>query len=144
MNSPWRWSVLAVLPLGLTVFAGLSRTHATPRSAVAAIVAPIGRSVTIAAAPGRADAENTFIVSGIQGTALRLLSRSLDMDMGIARYAATPLGNGRWQVSGAEVPMVGRWGITVQVQRNGAWVTVGQVTYAVPFTGMMRLVAAGR
>jgi hypothetical protein len=90
---------------------------------------------------GCGDAENTFVVTGIRSTAVRLLSQSLDMNMGITPYVASPVGNGRWRIVDAEAPMVGRWGITVQVQRDGAWVAVGQVAYSVPFTGRMHRVA---
>jgi hypothetical protein len=61
------------------------------------------------------------------------------MNMGITRYAARSLGAGRWQITNAEVPMVGRWGIEVQARRNGSWATVGKVGYYVPFTGTMHL-----
>jgi hypothetical protein len=141
MNATWRWSVLVSMLLVLAVSVGLARTHATSRPTVAAIMATINRSATIAVLPGRADAENTFIVAGTQGAAVRLISRSLDMNMGTTTYAASRLADGRWQVANVEVPMVGRWGITVQVQPNGAWVTVGEVAYSVPFTGTMHLVA---
>ncbi len=140
MNALWRWPVLASLPLVLVAVAGLSRVRATTPT-IAAITASLSPSATLAAAPGRADAENTFVVAGIQGAAVRLLSRSLDMHMGTTPYAASRLGKGRWQVVNAEAPMVGRWGITVQVERDSAWITVGAVAYSVPFTGTMHLVA---
>lgn len=139
MNWRYRWLLLVTLPLVLVVGVGLSRTGATITPTGAAIVAYMGRSATISAAPGRADAENTFLVGGLQAPAVRLLSRSLDMNMGTTAYAAHPLGDGRWQVVNAEVPMVGRWGIEVQAQRNGSWATVGTVAYSVPFTGTMHL-----
>src|SRR5690348_5555102 len=135
MNWTYRWSLVVILPLVLAVAAGLSRTSATTTPTGAVIVAHVARSASITAAPGRADAENTFIVGGIHASAVRILSRSLDMNMGITPYAASPLGDGRWQIANAEVPMVGRWGIEVQAQRNGAWATVGKVAYYVPFTG---------
>ena len=144
MNAPYRWALLASLPLIVAAFVSLTHTYATTKPGGSTIVARIGRSLTLTAAPGRADAENTFLVGGMRTSAVRLLSRSLDMNMGITPYVARPLGEGRWQVSNAEVPMVGRWGIQVQAWRKGAWISVGQVTYDVPFTGTMRLVAGGR
>lgn len=137
-----RRSFLAVIPMALVVGIGISRAYTTPAPTGGAIVAPIGRSATIAAAPARADAENTFIVAGIHATALRILSQSLDMAMGITSYVASPLGDGKWRVANVEVPMVGRWGIEVQARRNRSWVTVGEIAYYVPFTGPMQLVRA--
>jgi len=97
-------------------------------------------AVSISAMPGLLSAPNTFTLSGIgQASAVRLLSQSLDMDMGIIPYPARSLGNGRWQVSNAYAPMNGRWGITIQAQRSGSWVTLRQVAYEVPLSGTMRL-----
>jgi hypothetical protein len=141
MNTLGFRPILAGLPFVLVVVGVLSHLYAPAASSITTIVAPLNSSATIAATPGRADAENTFIVSDVQGAAVRLLSRSLDMNMGTTPYAARRLGEGLWQVVNAEVPMVGRWGITVQARLNGTWVTVGSVSYAVPFTGTMRLVA---
>jgi hypothetical protein len=138
MNSKHRWTLFVILPLILAVVAGLSRTHATT-TATDSVVARIAQSATISAAPGRVDAENTFIVTGIQATAVRILSRSLDMNMGIIPYMAKPLDSGRWRIVNVEVPMVGRWGVEVQARHNRAWMTVGEVAYYVPFTGRMHL-----
>jgi hypothetical protein len=134
-----RWSLLAVVLLLLVIAANLSRTRATATPGRAGIMAHLGRSLTISAAPGRADAENTFILGGIQAPKVRILSQSLDMNMTIIQYAADPLGGGRWRIVNVEVPMVGHWGITVQTRCTGAWVTVGKVAYNVPFTGRMHL-----
>ncbi len=128
--------VLLIVP---SMGAGLSHFHTTAASSTAALVASIGRSAIISAAPGRADAENTFIVVGVPATAVRILSRSLDMPMGTTSYAAVPLGAGRWRLVNVEVPMVGRWGIEVQAQRNRSWIKVGEIAYQVPFTGRMNL-----
>ena len=139
MNSTYRWSPLLSLPLVLAALVNLTHTHATTRPTGTTIVARVDRSITITAAPGRADAENIFIIGGIRTSAVRILSRSLDMNMGITPYVASPLGHGQWQVVNAEVPMVGRWGIQVQAWRKGAWISVGQVAYDVPLTGAMHL-----
>ena len=139
MNSIYRWSLLAILALVLVALASLTRTHATSSPTDTAIVARLDRSMTLTAAPGRADAENIFIVSGIRASAVRILSRSLDMNMGSTSYVASSLGRGQWRVLNAEVPMVGRWGIQVQAWRKGAWISVGQVAYDVPLTGAMHL-----
>lgn len=144
MNITRRRSFLVIIPIAMVVGIGISQAHTTPASTGGAIVAPIGRSATIAAAPGRADAENTFIVAGFSATALRLLSQSLDMPMGITPYVASPLGDGRWGMVNVEAPMVGRWSIEVQARRNQSWVRVGEVAYNVPFTGTMQLVGTKR
>ncbi|MGH2390710.1 MAG: hypothetical protein ACRDIE_21120 [Chloroflexota bacterium] len=146
MKWKYRWSLLVIIPFilataALATAAGLSRARATATPNRTAIVAHVGRSVTISVAPGRADAENTFIVEGIRASAVRILSRSLDMRMGTTSYAAGRLGEGQWRIVNAEVPMVGRWGIEVQAQRDGAWTTVGKIAYYVPFTGMMHQLA---
>jgi YVTN family beta-propeller protein len=99
-------------------------------------------SVTISATPGTVDAPNTFILGGIQASVVRLLSQSLDMDMGVVPYPATALGGGRWRASDVYAPMNGRWGITIQAQRNGSWLTLRQVVYYVPLSGKMRLLTA--
>lgn len=138
MNVTWRWSLLVIIPIVLVVDSGLFRLSTAPGDS--AIVASIGQSATISASPGRADAENTFIIGGVSATALRLISRSLDMDMGVTPYLASPLGNGRWRVINVEVPMVGHWGIEVQARHNRSWTVVGKIVYDVPFTGTMRLV----
>jgi YVTN family beta-propeller protein len=98
-------------------------------------------AVTIQAAPGLLSAANTLTVRGVQGKGVRLLSQSLDMNMGILPYAATALGAGRWQVRNAFAPMNGRWGLTVQVQaqQDGPWTTLRQFVYQVPLSGPMRL-----
>jgi hypothetical protein len=140
-NVTYKVAILGLLPIILVMSTVLvSHLRATPASHSDAIVASIGQSAMISAMPGRADAENTFIVGGISATGLRLLSRSLDMNMGITSYVAKPVGAGRWQVTNIEVPMVGRWGIEVQAWRQQTWVTVGDIAYDVPFTGQMRLV----
>ena len=141
MKSIYRWSLLAILALVLVALAGLIRTHAAGSPAAAAIVARLDRSLTLTAAPGQADAENLFLVSGIRASAVRIVSRSLDMNMGSTVYVARSLGHGQWRVLNAEVPMVGRWGIQVQAWRKGAWISLGQVAYQVPFTGTMHLLA---
>jgi hypothetical protein len=63
----------------------------------------------------------------------------MDMNMGIIPYPATSLGGGRWQVHNVYAPMQGRWGLTVQVQKAGAWTTLRQFVYQVPLSGPMRL-----
>jgi hypothetical protein len=126
-------------PTAVVVGIALACLHAASASTGGALVARIDQSTTISVAPGRADAENTFIVSGVTAPAVRILSSSLDMHMGITSYLGRPLGAGRWRVAKVEVPMVGRWGIEVQARRNRTWVTVGEVAYQVPFTGRMHL-----
>jgi hypothetical protein len=96
-------------------------------------------AITITVAPGRISAPNTFTITGVRAPAVRLLSQSLDMNMGIIPYPATPLGGGRWRVGNAYAPMEGRWGLTVQAQKNGAWTTLRQFVYQVPLSGPMRL-----
>ncbi|HWE60494.1 MAG TPA: CopD family protein [Chloroflexota bacterium] len=97
-------------------------------------------NVTISATPGLVTTPNTFTLGGIQqASAVRILSQSLDMNMGILPYPATSLGGGRWRVSNVFAPMNGRWGVTIQAQRNGSWITLRQVTYYVPLAGTMRL-----
>jgi len=135
---------LIILPIGMAVFAGLSRVHDPTPPTTAPSVASIDGSATVAVAPGRADAENTFIVEGIQAGTVRILSRSLDMNMGVIAYPASPLGHGQWKIINVEVPMVGRWSVGVQAWRDSAWVTVGNVAYSVPFTGTMHLLAGGQ
>jgi hypothetical protein len=138
MHALWRWSLVALPLLVIAAFAGLARSHATSTPGATAIVARI-ESATISASPGRVDAENTFVVDGVRASSVRMLSRSLDMNMGVTPYAARPLGADRWQVINAEVPMVGRWGIEIQALRTHGWVTVAKVAYYVPMTGTMHL-----
>ncbi len=100
-------------------------------------------AVSIVATPGLISAPNTFTLGGIgQASAVRMLSQSLDMDMGVLTYPATALGGGRWVVRDAFAPMNGRWGLTIQAQRSGAWVTLRQFTYYVPLSGPMHLLTA--
>ncbi len=134
-----RWLLPAIPLIFIVAGTGLSRLHAAPTSYSGAIAITIGRSATISVAPGRADAENTFMVGGITAPAVRILSRSLGMAMGVTTYTGAPMGDGRWRVSNVEVPMVGRWGIEVQARNNRTWVTVGDIVYQVPFTGRMSL-----
>ena len=94
--------------------------------------------VTLAVAPALITAPNTFTITGLQAQAVRLLSQSLDMNMGILPYSAQALGGGRWRVSGLYAPMNGRWGLTVQVRQNGIWSSVRQFAYYVPLSGKMR------
>jgi hypothetical protein len=94
-------------------------------------------AVTIAVTPGRLSAPNTFTITGVRAPAVRLLSRSLDMNMGIIPYPATPLGGGRWRVGNVYAPMNGRWSLTVQVHNDGAWTTLRQFVYQVPLSGRM-------
>jgi YVTN family beta-propeller protein len=75
----------------------------------------------------------------VQAPAVRLLSESLDMNMGALPYLATRVGPGIWRVSGVYAPMNGRWGLTVQAQRNAVWSSVRQFIYSVPLSGPMRL-----
>ncbi len=97
-------------------------------------------TVNTTVSPGLISAPNSFTLTGIgQAAAVRLLSQSLDMDMGVLTLPATPQGGGRWAVHNAFAPMNGRWGLTIQAERAGAWVTLNQVTYYVPLSGSMRL-----
>lgn len=107
----------------------------------AAFMVPAGNAaaVTIAVTPGRIAAPNTFTITGVQAPAVRLLSESLDMNMGVLPYLAAKVGPTTWRVSGVYAPMNGRWGLTVQEQSNGAWVSVRQFVYNVPLSGAMRL-----
>jgi len=107
----------------------------------AAFVAP-GQNpdaVTIAVAPGLLSAPNTFTIAGVNAPAVRLLSQSLDMNMGVLPYPAVSLGGGRWRARNLFAPMNGRWSLTVQERRAGAWVTLRQFVYQVPLRGAMRL-----
>jgi hypothetical protein len=135
-----RRSLLVIPPIVVVVGITLACLHAASASTSGALVVRIDQSTTISVAPGRADAENTFIVSGVTAPAVRILSSSLDMNMGSTSYTGGPLDKGRWQVVNVEVPMVGRWAIKVQVRHDRTWVTVGEVTYQVPFTGRMHLI----
>lgn len=144
MTSLNRYSLLAILALIPLVYVGFMHVQAAATPVHAAIAAPLAPGATIAAQPGRADSENTFVVESIQARAVRLLSRSLDMNMGTTAYMASPLPQGAWQVINVEVPMIGRWGIEVQARRGGVWVTVGTVAYDVPFSGTMQLIHPGQ
>ncbi len=107
----------------------------------AAFVAP-GQNpdaVTIAVAPGLLSAPNTFTIAGVNAPAVRLLSQSLDMNMGVLPYPAVSLGGGRWRARNLFAPMNGRWSLTVQARRAGAWADVRQFVYQVPLRGAMRL-----
>jgi len=96
-------------------------------------------TVSLAIAPGLLSAPNTVTIAGVQASAVRLLSQSLDMLMGSIPYDTTPLGGGRWRVSNLFAPMNGRWALTVQARRDGGWITVRRVVYQVPLSGTMRL-----
>ncbi|HKO23617.1 MAG TPA: CopD family protein, partial [Chloroflexota bacterium] len=96
-------------------------------------------AITITVAPGRISAPNTFTITGVRAPAVRLLSQSLDMNMGIIPYLATPLGGGSWRVGNVYAPMNGRWGLTVQARKGGAWTTLRRFVYQVPLSGPMRL-----
>jgi len=96
-------------------------------------------AVAITVAPGLLSAPNTFTIAGLRAPAVRLLSQSLDMLMGTIPYPARPLDGGRWQVRNAFAPMNGRWELTVQARRGGAWATVRSFIYQVPLNGPMRL-----
>jgi len=96
-------------------------------------------AVTIAVAPGLLSDPNSVTIAGVNAPAVRLLSRSLDMNMGALPYPAVSLGGGRWRARDLFAPMNGRWSLTVQAQRAGAWVAVRQFVYQVPLTGAMRL-----
>jgi hypothetical protein len=95
-------------------------------------------ALTITVDPGQISAPNTFTLTGVRAPAVRLLSQSLDMNMGLIPYPATPLGGGRWRVGNVYAPMNGRWGLTVQVRTGGAWTTLRQFVYQVPLSGPMR------
>lgn len=97
--------------------------------------------VTLAVEPGRLSAPNTITIGGLQAQTVRLLSQSLDMDMGVLSYPATALGSGRWQVQGAFAPMQGRWSLSVQAAQGAAWATEGRFVYQVPLSGSMRLLS---
>jgi copper transport protein len=96
-------------------------------------------AVTISVSPGRIAAPNTFTVAGLGAPAVRLLSQSLDMNMGILTYQATSLGHGRWRVDNVFAPMQGHWGLTVQAQHGGGWTSVRQFVYNLPLSGPMHL-----
>ncbi len=96
-------------------------------------------AVTIAVAPGLLSAPNTFTITGVSAPAVRLLSRSLDMSMGVLPYNAVALGGGRWRARNLFAPMNGRWSLTVQARHAGAWTDVRQFVYQVPLRGAMRL-----
>jgi copper transport protein len=96
-------------------------------------------AITITVDPGQISAPNTFTITGVQASAVRLLSQSLDMNMGIIPYPATSLGGGRWRVGNAYAPMNGRWSLTVQAQKGGSWTTLRQFVYQVPLSGLMHL-----
>lgn len=96
-------------------------------------------AIVIAVSPGLITTRNTITVTGVKAPAVRLLSQSLDMQMGIQTYPATSLGTGRWSVTGVAPLMLGRWGFTVQARQGSAWVSLRQFVYQVPYDGPMHL-----
>ena len=96
-------------------------------------------AVMMAVSPGLMIALNTITVTGVHAPAVRLLSQSLDMQMGIQSYPATSLGQGRWQATKVVPLMVGRWGFTVQAWQDRTWISLRQFAYQVPYNGSMRL-----
>jgi YVTN family beta-propeller protein len=125
-------NVLVIALVGVVVVRGSTAHDAAP-----------AQDVALAVTPGRLSTANTFTITGLQAGAVRLLSQSLDMNMGILPYDATALGHGHWQVPGLFAPMQGRWGLSVQTRHGAAWTTVRQFVYQVPLTGSMRPLTAG-
>lgn len=106
--------------------------------------APSSPSTSLTIAPGLIGHANTLTVAGVQGVAVRVLSQSLGMVMGIVPYVAVSDGDGRWRISGLYAPMIGRWKLTVQVQTHtGApWATARQAVYNVPAQGSFTLLSS--
>jgi len=143
--STWRADVLvrtatvnSYRTLSFTFSIGPGAAFLTPGSG-----SPSGR-IAISVAPGLLTAANTFTISGVRAGAVRVLSQSLDMRMGVIPYLATALGGDRWRLAGVYAPMNGRWELTVQAQTgaNGPWTTAGRYVYQVPISGPMRLISS--
>lgn len=99
-------------------------------------------AVTLAVAPGRLDSPNTVTLGGIRAPAVRLVSSSLDMEMGAIPANAAALGGGRWRVADLFAPMNGRWALDVQVEQQGGWRTLRQFVYTVPLSGPIALLGS--
>jgi hypothetical protein len=138
MGGAWRADVLVRTAL-VNAYRTLPFTFTVGPGATFLAPGRNSQAVAIAVTPGRIGAPNTVTITGVRAPAVRLLSRSLDMTMGITPYPATALGGGRWQVHNVYAPMNGRWSLTVQVQTDGAWTTLRQFVYQVPMRGPMRL-----
>jgi len=93
--------------------------------------------------PGRLGVPNTVTITGVRASGVRLLSETLDMRMGILPYTAVSLGAGRWRAGMVYPLMSGRWALTVQARRGGAWVSLRRFVYQVPTSGAIRLLDAG-
>lgn len=104
---------------------------------------PSAAHIAITVSPGQPQSPNTFTLSGVPASGVRLLSESLDMDMGIITLPARALGNGRWQVTNAYAPMNGHWGLIVQAAQvgNSNWATLRQFEYLVPLQGTLKLLS---
>jgi copper transport protein len=96
-------------------------------------------AITITITPGRLSAYNTVTIGEVEAPAVRLLSQSADMGMGAKLLPMRTLGGGHWRVAGTSPPMSGRWALTVQVPRAGAWISLRRFIYQVSFDGPMRL-----
>jgi len=92
--------------------------------------------------PGRLGVPNTVTIIGVRASGVRLLSESPDMRMGILPYIAVSLGAGNWRAGMVYPLMSGRWALTVQARRDGAWVSLRRFVYQVPYSGTIRLLTA--
>jgi len=141
MAGAWRADVLVrtvtvgdyrTVPFTFTVGPGAAFT-APPQNAAA---------ITLRITPGQLAVANTVLVTGVQASALRLVSDDLDMPMGSMPYPATALGGGQWRVASVYPMMNGRWALTVEVERQGAWVALRRFIYTVPLHGPIRLLTS--
>ena len=94
-------------------------------------------AASISIVPGTLTEANTLTLTALPAAAVRVLSQSLERNVGVITLPAGAAGKDRWSVHNAWAPMSGRWSLTVQLRESasGPWLTLRSWVYDVPASG---------